>query len=1315
MAVGQIIGRVSVKVMPHTKDFRREAERALTRIERSLEVDARVTIDPSRLKVEALKAVRELNQQLRADAYKVKFHATIDRSTMADAITKARKGLEDKARAEKIRFDTDVAALLVDAELDSGSLRKVKEELEHWRDDISPLTVGVRPEVVNGTPALVAARLEILTRPRTVPIVPVMDKGAAARVATALAALSGGRVLVDTFDDLWNSLKRLDKSVPIIGSLALAVLGLSGYGLSAASNLFALSQSLAQIGPAALALPGIFGGLAIGLGATVAVFKDFNKVLPEVADKFHVLQDQMSEKFWTVAEQPIRRLINSLLPELSAGLQKTSTELGGFFAKFANGLEGQFNGALAGMFTDLSASIAVAGDHTDSFAQILRILGEVGAGYLPRLAGWFGDIADQFSGWLDEVQQDGRLVGWIDQGIVQLKALGRSISNLSSLLSGIAKAADAAGGSSLTMMADTLGRAADVVNGATFQKNLTGVLLAAHEAMGNIANESGPAFEKFMLSLSKVLQTNLPVAGQAIGELGKALFSALSQDEVATGFTNMIAGIAAGVSGLAPAFAPVGKALGSIMSLVGALASNLGPLLGAAFSALGPAVSVVAEALVPVVNMLGPILTDVVTALAPVVAVLGKKLAEIAVAAQPLIERIGALIRLLLPVLVPVLKLVANILGNAIIGAINGAIKVFDGIKQAAQGFVTLFQGILAIFQGDFSAGFGMVWDGIKAIFFGAFEALVGALQVWLNVGILSFFRGAITKMLGVWQGGWATVSTVGRNAMNAIKSVLQSSLQVVLRVWSTIWRAVVTVFRGVWTIIRGVIKTVTSLLRGDISGAMAGIRTIISGALGVIKGIWGGAWNLLKTLLKAAFNAMKTAVTTSLSGVMTLIKSIPGKIMGIFSGAGTLLLDVGGKIIDGLKKGLDKGFEKVKQTLKKLTDLIPDWKGPRERDKNLLYAAGQTIITGLVRGLTSRFDVVRKALQGLTKVIPKDASKSLTKYLEQAQSALLKHLKQWDHVRDRLAGAKQALQDLRKEAREYATQVAEAIIATGDITKGEDLSFEGIITSLQDAVEAARRFAIVLRALKNMGLNEDSFAQIVAAGPTAGLAAAESILAAGAAGIDQINDLQSQLAATASDIGKTARAVMYDNGIAMAEGLVAGLQKEAAAIEKQMLTIATAMVNTIKKALGIHSPSRVFAALGAFVARGFQKGIASQQEGVSSAIAALASVNEQRALLDTGKGVINGLLDGMESRYSVVKKSLSRFGDDIAGTDISVPVVNDGALALANKVNRAIVGAPSDSAGETKVLNYYAAPGSSLSDEDDLFGALDRARSIGF
>ena len=142
--------------------------------------------------------------------------------------------------------------------------------------------------------------------------------------------------------------ENLDKNIPIIGTVALAIQGLTGFLLSAASNAFALARSLVQMAGAGLALPGILAGMAFGAGALIAVLRDFKDVLPVVGSSFGHLRDQMSDNFWSLAEQPIRNLLNETFPALSQGLLNTASSLGVWFTGVASAIQKVFDaGALS--------------------------------------------------------------------------------------------------------------------------------------------------------------------------------------------------------------------------------------------------------------------------------------------------------------------------------------------------------------------------------------------------------------------------------------------------------------------------------------------------------------------------------------------------------------------------------------------------------------------------------------------------------------------------------------------------------------------------------------------------------------------------------------------------------------------------------------------------------------------------------------------------------------------------------------------------------------------------------------------------------
>ncbi|MFF4528184.1 hypothetical protein ACFY1P_02830 [Streptomyces sp. NPDC001407] len=1336
MSAGQIIGRVSIKVSPDTKEFKRDAERQLDRIEQQLEkLKVSTKIDMSGASTEFIEELRKINKRNRqSDARKIRFYTTISTDGMATAVRNAAQELQQRANRQKVDFKVDnlKATGKVELELDNQSADHVKRKLKDWADDLSPLKVKVEPDVANGSGARIAARLQVLTRPRTVPIVPELDNTAVMKVGTALAALSGARVLNNMFERLGRTLKNLDKSVPVIGSLSLAIAGLAGWGLSAASNLAALSSSLASIGAASLLLPGLFGGMAVGLGVTVAAFKDFNKVLPEVKGALSGLQDAISANFWEQAKKPIQELVDGLLPKFTAGVRQTATELGQFFGAFATGLQGALDPALNQMFTDLSRSIDIATNGTGAFANIIAVLGKVGTSYLPSLAQWFVDISTRFSDFLSATESDGRLKGWIDEGIQNLQDLGRVLSNLGGIFAGISRAAEAAGGSSLGMMADTLERIHNTVDSPGFQSGLTDVFRAAHEAMNQIATQSGPAVKSLFTELGQLLTEVLPQVGTIIGTALDAIASALAQPAVTEGVKSLFDGLQAAVTALAPAMAPLGEALGALMQVIGAFAAMLGPLVAAALVPLAQAFTALAPAVIPIIQLLGGALTGAIQSLAPIVAQLVPVVGEMLGAAfgalqtilppiaevftqimtavaplvqqlvaglapilpviagfiaqvltaiaplvailiqivsavitplipmlqsiveavlpplaeaftrlveaiQPLLQALLKVVEFLMPVLVPVLEFIIGILADSLVGAINGAalvlegfVEIFRGVWDAVKGIFEIFWGVFeGIFTGNWSTfkqGFVDLWNGIWSFLKGIWDVIVGALAVFLNVGILGAAGKALKAISALWKAAWGGIRMAG----------------------VVIWDAI----KGSW------------------SSFLNWLKSLGSSAMNGLKSLWDAAWNGIKNICSRAWDGIKNAAKDGVVSTVNAVKELPGKARSALSNIGSTLLDAGKKLIQGFVNGIKGMFGSVKSTLSDLTSKLTDWKGPAPKDAVLLYDAGKLIIKGLIKGLESEYDNVKKSLTDLTAKIPKNASQGLKDRINRDRTQLLKLAAQWDAGSKRLEAARDKLDKLREQAKDYAGRVADRIIATGDVTKAKDSSFGGIVTDLKQAVDQARRFAKALAVLKAKGLSQTAIDQIASAGPDAGLAAAESIAAAGKSGIDEINKLQAELAKYAKQAGKTASDAMYANGIAVADGIVKGLEARQKAIERQMLTIADAMVAAIKTSLGIHSPSRVFAQLGSYVGQGFARGIESESGRVAKAV------------------------DAITARPS---------STDYASAARSASAAVTGGLG------------PAGGGGVTKVLNYYAAAGSSLSSHEELFAASHRARMVGW
>jgi hypothetical protein len=773
---------------------------------------------------------------------------------------------------------------------------------------IGRVSVSVFPDTSDFR-RLLKAQLEVIERSARATVKVQADVSGAERDVAAFrkrVESNAARIKVNVdsgsfkkeLSNMLGALAGIARQGAVIGSIGLAMAGLAGSSLAAASNLAALSVSLASIAPVALALPGLLAGIGIGLGVTVAAFKDFGKVFPDVQDKLSQLQDAISSNFFDKAAAPIRSMIDTLLPQLSAGLRSTATALGGFFGSLSSSITRAFDGRFDGMFANLTSSINIAATGTGALAGIIATLGTLGAQYLPRLASWFVDITERFSNFLSAAASDGRLVGWVETGLAALSDLGRVLGGLGSIFAGIGRAAAEAGGSSLRTFADALGRIATTVNSAPFQTTLTGVFRAAHDAMSTIANTSGPALAGFFTTLGTTLTTVLPLAATAIGTLVEAVATALSSPAFSGGLTAFFDGINRAAAELAPALPGVGEALGALLALFGDLAATVAPAVAVGLEVIADTVRVVADVM--------------------------REHTE-----------------LVLGVVVPALA------AWGLAATVNAGKNVLAWVSTALASTTSASTQKLSAAQVVFA------W-GVKAAGAGLNAAKVVA--SWVATGAAAVASAAVhAAQVAAQVAKWVVLATLGA-AANAAKVVASWALTAA----SAVRAAVVHAAQVAVMVAKWVFMGTQALIQG---ARVAAAWLLALGPIGVIV----AAVIAAVVLIVKNWDTIKRVVETGVRAVVGFVRELPGKIKEIFGNAGTLLVDAGRKVIDGFINGITAAFGKVRDTLGKLTSMLPDWKGPAKRDAKILKGAGELVIGGFLDGMESQYGKVQRSLRGFT------------------------------------------------------------------------------------------------------------------------------------------------------------------------------------------------------------------------------------------------------------------------------------------------------------------------------------------------------------
>lgn len=126
--------------------------------------------------------------------------------------------------------------------------------------------------------------------------------------------------------------------------------------------------------------------------------------------------------------------------------------------------------------------------------------------------------------------------------------------------------------------------------------------------------------------------------------------------------------------------------------------------------------------------------------------------------------------------------------------------------------------------------------------------------------------------------------------------------------------------------------------------------------------------------------------VREKIGNALDTIQGIPDKAKAALSGIGSSLLEAGRSLIQGLIDGITEKVSALRDKLQSVTKLIPDWKGPLDKDKVLLTPAGEALIEGLIAGIDKKKTKLQSVLEKITDHIKKKQD-DLAALLDRRQS----------------------------------------------------------------------------------------------------------------------------------------------------------------------------------------------------------------------------------------------------------------------------------------------------------------------------------------
>ena len=374
--------------------------------------------------------------------------------------------------------------------------------------------------------------------------------------------------------------------------------------------------------------------------------------------------------------------------------------------------------------------------------------------------------------------------------------------------------------------------------------------------------------------------------------------------------------------------------------------------------------------------------------------------------------------------------------------------------------------------------------------------------------------------------------------------------------------------FQTIGPIITGVMSTIT--------GTLAAVAAEVSAFMSSISASMQGA-NLGGEL----FAGLQASVAQFQQGVTAAVGAVQGVITGTLLPAFQSLVPV----VTLAAAGVADAFRGIQPALA------------------AFFAAFQQTVQGMGPQLQAAAGVLRGAFQGMVQVVG------------QAVTLIGGHVaKMAPYIGSMIQGLTPIVRSMGPLWSAVANVVASAVAGIINVVRGLMPVFQLIMSVVQRLlpvfVAAFNGIAAVVGAAIRV---ITGLLNAVAALMRGDLPAAMNAMrGAFAAGAQAVAAIVTGMAGTIKAALVALPAALADIGRQIVAGLVAGIRAGASSVVGAVSDMANNAVTSAKNALGIKSPSRVFAELGRFTAEGFVRGIASQDSKVKASARQLATNFEQ-------------------------------------------------------------------------------------------------------
>lgn len=892
---GMEVGRISIRVLPDTSKFYREARKELNKIAKALKVTVNVALDGASAKAEFAKLKDQMDD------------SKVDLKVEADGDGVVREVRRIRQLAQKL-----VGTIRMTAGLNiPASIARIRKDIAVINKFVKGYNIRLPIEVVG-----ISKWLAILTA----------VSGILLSIPHLIGAIGGA---VSIAGGLLATLPALAAAAALgIGTL---VVGMQGFfsALSNAGDAAAFEESLKNLTPSAQAAA---------------------RALAEMREPLIEIRKSTQEALFKGMADDLKNIKN-LLPPIKSGLEDTAGGIREMIREWIKMATAQDSVDDLGIITsNIAAAFRNARTALADFAAGLKDITVVGSSFLPGFGTAINNIASDFRDWAAAARESGDMQRWIQNAIDKTKQLGRIVADVWVGFRNIFSALR--GGEDFLDIMERLSQSFRDFTGAEqtqetlkrLARVMRVVIDAGTELFGQVFKTASEVFkelEPFLMTFARTFATVVVGALKAVTPLLKSMARFLSDNrEIMVPLVITVIAFVTAFKGLATAANLVLNVYRSFQtmkaasSIIGTIITDIGKLIKGMWAAASQAATAAAR---------------FIWAWTQIAASAARNAAATAAAWISAAVRSAAFTARYFAIMAA--QAIANF-GKMTVAAIASALRVAAAwiLQMGRMVAVTLAQ------MATFVAVWVAQWIRVAAVALA--QAARVALAWIIAMGPIGIIIAAIIALVILIVANWEEIASFLEGIWNWIKDLAVTVWTAISDFFVGIWEDIKSTTENVWNAITGFFSGIWNTIKNIAVSIGNGIRDAWNAVVDWIKGIPGrigdAIMSQLSTLVrigKDIINGIVQGLKNAASAVWNFIKGVCedvwNSIKSFFgiSSPSRLMAQGGEWIMQGLQIGMEKQAKSVYAATTKVSQGIYDSFGSS-------MAIGQSIADGILTGI---------------------------------------------------------------------------------------------------------------------------------------------------------------------------------------------------------------------------------------------------------------------------------------------------------------------------------------------------------------------------